>query len=60
LFFAEHVRTSSSISATGLDVTRPVLVVIDGAKALSGAVHELFDHPSSRSPLHQTRKDKSH
>jgi transposase-like protein len=30
----------------GLDVTRPMLVVIDGAKALTAAVHAVFDHPS--------------
>ena len=29
----------------GLDVTRPLLVVIDGAKALSSAVRAVFDHP---------------
>lgn len=29
----------------GLDVTRPMLVVIDGAKALSAAVRAVFDHP---------------
>ena len=29
----------------GLDVTRPMLVVIDGAKALSAAVNAVFDHP---------------
>jgi transposase-like protein len=29
----------------GLDVTRPLLVVIDGAKALRRAVTEVFDHP---------------
>lgn len=29
----------------GLDVTRPTLVVIDGAKALRSAVREVFDHP---------------
>lgn len=29
----------------GLDATRPVLVVIDGAKALSSAVKAVFDHP---------------
>jgi putative transposase len=29
----------------GLDVGRPVLVVIDGAKALATAVKEIFDHP---------------
>ena len=29
----------------GLEVTRPILVVIDGAKALAGAVKAVFDHP---------------
>jgi putative transposase len=29
----------------GLDVTRPVLVVIDGAKALRRAALDVFDHP---------------
>ena len=29
----------------GLDVTRPILAVLDGAKALSAAVKEVFDHP---------------
>jgi len=29
----------------GLDVTRPLLVVIDGAKALRRAVLDVFDHP---------------
>jgi putative transposase len=29
----------------GLDVTRPILVVIDGAKALRRAVADVFDHP---------------
>jgi putative transposase len=29
----------------GLEVTRPILVVIDGAKALRRAVAEVFDHP---------------
>lgn len=29
----------------GLDVTKPVLVVIDGAKALHRAVTDVFDHP---------------
>jgi hypothetical protein len=31
----------------GLDTTRPILVVIDGAKALRRAVTDVFDHPSS-------------
>ena len=29
----------------GLDVTQPILAVLDGAKALSAAVREVFDHP---------------
>ena len=29
----------------GLEVTRPILVVLDGAKALRRAVTEVFDHP---------------
>jgi len=29
----------------GLDVTKPILVVIDGAKALRRAVADVFDHP---------------
>ena len=29
----------------GLDVTRPVLAVLDGSKALVKAVREVFDHP---------------
>jgi transposase-like protein len=29
----------------GLDVTQPILAVLDGAKALSVAVKEVFDHP---------------
>jgi hypothetical protein len=41
----------------GLDVTKPVLVVIDGAKALSSAVREVFDHPIvQRCQLHKIRK----
>ena len=29
----------------GLDVTRPILAVIDGSKALACAVRDVFDHP---------------
>jgi len=29
----------------GLNVTRPILVVIDGSKALRRAVVDVFDHP---------------
>jgi putative transposase len=40
----------------GLDVTRPVLVVIDGAKALRSAVDAVFDCPIvARCQLHKIR-----
>ena len=40
----------------GLDVTRPLLVVIDGSKALSSAVRAVFDHPViARCQLHKIR-----
>jgi putative transposase len=40
----------------GLDVTGPILVVIDGAKALRRAVNEVFDHPAiQRCQLHKLR-----
>jgi transposase-like protein len=40
----------------GLDVTRPMLVVIDGAKALRRAVLDVFDHPViQRCQLHKLR-----
>jgi putative transposase len=40
----------------GLDVTRPILVVIDGAKALRRAVLDVFDHPViQRCQLHKLR-----
>ena len=40
----------------GLDVTRPVLVVIDGSKALSAALRAVFDHPvMARCQLHKIR-----
>ena len=34
-----------SLRERGLDVTRPILCVLDGAKALSSAVKAIFDHP---------------
>ena len=38
----------------GLDTTRPILVVLDGAKALRRAVLEVFDHPViQRCQLHK-------
>jgi putative transposase len=40
----------------GLDVTRPVLAVLDGAKALAAAVKAVFDHPViHRCQLHKIR-----
>ena len=40
----------------GLNTTRPILVVIDGAKALRRAVREVFDHPViQRCQLHKLR-----
>src|SRR5215207_5602294 len=42
----------------GLEVTRPILVVIDGAKALRRAVTEVFDHPViQRCQLHRSWKE---
>ena len=40
----------------GLDATRPILVVIDGAKALASAVDAVVDHPViQRCQLHKIR-----
>jgi putative transposase len=40
----------------GLDTTRPILVVLDGAKALRAAMREVFDHPVlARCQLHKIR-----
>jgi putative transposase len=40
----------------GLDVTRPILVVLDGSKALRRAVLDVFDHPVlARCQLHKIR-----
>jgi transposase-like protein len=40
----------------GLDTTRPLLVVVDGAKALRRAVTDVFDHPViQRCQLHKLR-----
>src|SRR4051812_59627 len=45
----------------GLDVTRPILAVLDGAKALSAAVKEVFDHPViGRCQLHKVRNVEDH
>jgi putative transposase len=45
----------------GLDTTRPILVVIDGAKALAAAVKAVFDHPViGRCQLHKIRNVQNH
>ena len=45
----------------GLDVTRPMLVGIDGSKALRKAVVEVLDHPViQRCQLHKVRNVKDH
>jgi putative transposase len=42
----------------GLEVTRPILVVLDGAKALRRAVNDVFDHPVlQRCQLHRSRNE---
>ena len=42
----------------GLDVTRPILAVLDGAKALTRAVKDVFDKPLiQRCQQHRSRKD---
>jgi hypothetical protein len=44
----------------GLDVTRPILVVIDGAKALRAGVDAVFDNPViARCQLHKVRNVKA-
>ncbi len=45
----------------GLDVTRPVLAVLDGSKALHRAVRDVFDHPvMARCQLHKMRNVRDH
>jgi hypothetical protein len=45
----------------GLDVSRPILCVLDGAKALAAAVKAVFDHPViARCQLHKIRNVKRH
>jgi putative transposase len=45
----------------GLDVCHPILVVIDGAKALTSAVREIFDRPVvQRCQLHKIRNVERH
>ncbi len=45
----------------GLDVTKPILAVLDGAKALAAAVKEVFDHPViGRCQIHKLRNVADH
>ena len=45
----------------GLDVTQPILAVLDGAKALAAAVKEVFDQPViARCQLHKLRNVEDH
>jgi putative transposase len=42
----------------GLETTRPILCVIDGAKALRRAISDVFDHPIvQRCQLHRSRNE---
>jgi len=46
----------ASLRDRGLEVIRPILVVLDGAKALRRAVDDVFDHPVvQRCQLHKLR-----
>ena len=46
----------TGLRGRGLDTTRPLLVVLDGAKALRRAVNDVFDHPViQRCQLHKLR-----
>jgi len=45
----------------GLDTTKPILAVLDGAKALAAGVGEVFDHPViARCQLHKLRNVRDH
>jgi putative transposase len=45
----------------GLDTTRPILAVLDGAKALAAGVKEVFDKPViARCQLHKLRNLRDH
>jgi putative transposase len=51
----------TDLADRGLDVCRPILVVIDGAKALAKAVREIFDRPVlQRCQLHKIRNVEGH
>jgi len=45
----------------GLDTTRPILAVLDGAKALAAGIKEVFDQPViARCQLHKLRNVRAH
>ncbi|MGH3588861.1 MAG: IS256 family transposase [Pseudonocardia sp.] len=45
----------------GLDVTKPILAVLDGGKALAAAVREVFDSPViGRCQIHKLRNVRDH
>ena len=45
----------------GLDTTKPVLAVLDGAKALAAGIKEVFDYPViARCQLHKLRNVRDH
>ena len=45
----------------GLDVTKPILAILDGAKALAAGMREVFDHPViARCQLHKIRNVRDH
>ncbi len=45
----------------GLDTTRPILAVLDGAKALAAGIKEVFDYPViARCQLHKLRNVRDH
>ncbi len=51
----------TGLRGRGLDVTRPVLVVIDAAKALAAGVRAVFDRPViQRCQLHKVRNVQDH
>ncbi len=51
----------SGLRERGLDTTRPILIVIDGAKALAAGVRAVFDHPViQRCQLHKMRNVQAH
>jgi transposase-like protein len=45
----------------GLDTTKPILAVLDGAKALAAGVREVLDHPViARCQIHKLRNVRDH